>query len=449
MNNSQSLMSQADIWLKSARHFFFVMIGFSIPLSTAGVSISFGMLFILWLIDRNFAIKFQAIRSNPVFVAVLAFFALHVVGLTWLEAPEPVNGFKSWMLFLIPVLATAVDTKTARRGVYAFVIAMMIAESYVYANILANWEAYINMRPMTPLIDGRLFISGSRVSYNPMLAFAIALLLTTLLAGYYKKGFRRGVAIFFLLTMVANMFMTEGRAGHVAFIFVWLVLSVYFLRGRWLAMGGMIMSLVVILGLAFAYSPVFKARVLAAQNDILRYQEHTLIQEDTGALGTSVGVRLHYTEQTVRQGLNRPLMGYGTGSFEHIYAQRVAAYPGEVRPATNPHNHHALIFLQFGLIGLLVYLGMYATQLWTVRTMPQAYEYRALALLLPLFYGLINMYDTYFWGHQLQALFAFLASVFYRQDMWAASADHSGPLSSEAPVRKGHKIANYLQTNPA
>ena len=33
------------------------------------------------------------------------------------------------------------------------------------------------------VIEGRYFISGSRVSYNPMLAFAIALLLATLLAG--------------------------------------------------------------------------------------------------------------------------------------------------------------------------------------------------------------------------------------------------------------------------
>ena len=51
--------------------------------------------------------------------------------------------------------------------------------------------------------------------------------------------------------MVVNMFMTEGRAGHVAFIFVWLVLSVYFLRGRWVALAGMLGSLAVILTLAF------------------------------------------------------------------------------------------------------------------------------------------------------------------------------------------------------
>ena len=414
----KNLAVRFDTWLTSARNFFFILIGFSIPLSTAGISISFGMLFILWLIDRNFVLKFQNIRQNPVFLAVLAFFVLHVIGLAWLEAPEPVNGFKSWMVFLIPVLATAVDTKTAKRGIYAFVVAMMIAESYVYANILANWDAYINLQPFTPLIEGRYFISGSRVSYNPMLAFAIALLLATLLAGYYKKGLRRGVAVFFLLTMVVNMFMTEGRAGHVAFIFVWLVLSIYFLRGRWNALAGMLGSLVVILTLAFSYSPVFKSRIMQAQSDLMRYQDHKFVTEDTSATGTSVGVRLHFTEHTLIESLNRPWFGYGTGSFEYAYSKQVADNPGLVRATDNPHNHHALILIQFGAIGLLIYLAIYGTQLWMFRGMSADYEYRGLALLLPLFFGLINMYDTYLWGHQLQALFAYLTAIFYRREMW-------------------------------
>ena len=415
---TQSFMTRLSNWLTSARNFFFILIGFSIPLSTAGISISFGMLFILWLIDRNFVLKFQNIRQNPVFLAVLAFFVLHVIGLAWLEAPQPVNGFKSWMVFLIPVLATAVDTKTARRGIYAFVVAMMIAESYVYANILANWDAYINLQPFAPLIEGRYFISGSRVSYNPMLAFAIALLLATLLAGYYKKGLRRGVAIFFLLTMVVNMFMTEGRAGHVAFIFVWLVLSVYFLRGRWVALAGMLGSLAVILTLAFFYSPVFKSRIMQAQSDLMSYQDSQYLQKDNGDRGTSVGRRLFYTEQTLRASLKKLWIGYGTGSFEYAYSQQMADNPSAVPNTDNPHNHHALILVQFGAIGLLIYLGIYGTQLWMFRRMPAAYEYRGLALLLPLFLGLINMYDTYLWGHQLQALFAYLTAIFYRRDMW-------------------------------
>ena len=269
------------------------------------------MLFILWLIDRNFVLKFQNIRQNPVFLAVLAFFVLHVIGLAWLEAPEPVNGFKSWMVFLIPVLATAVDTKTAKRGIYAFVVAMMIAESYVYANILANWDAYINLQPFTPLIEGRYFISGSRVSYNPMLAFAIALLLATLLAGLLQKGFATRCCDLFSIDHGGQYVHDRGPSGSCS-LYLCLARSVSLFPKRPLGCsGGDAGVLVVILTLAFSYSPVFKSRIMQAQSDLMRYQDHKLVTEDTSATGTSVGLRLHFTEHTLIESLNRPWFGMG------------------------------------------------------------------------------------------------------------------------------------------
>ena len=412
-----TLAHKENYWLTTLRSIVFIAIGFSIPLSTAAISITFVLLFALWLLDRNFCAKLQQVCQNPVFVAVAAFFMLHLAGQYWSEAPEPIDGFKSWMVFLIPVLATAVDPKTARLGIYAFVVAMMIAESWVYLNILSNWEAYINLQPFTPLVDGRFFISGDRISYNPMLAFAIALLLTTLLSGYYK-GWRFFVAIGFLLTMIANMFMTEGRAGHVAFIFVWVVLSIYFLRNRKVALLGMLGSAVVIVLLAFNYSPVFKARILQAQNDLINYRQDVMIKDEDLSGPNSLGTRLVFTETTLREYVNRPWLGYGTGSFTYAYAKQVEKHPEKLVLTDNPHNYHALILLQFGLLGFVVYGAIYVTQLKQVRLMPVAYDYRALALLLPMFYLLINMYDTYLWGHQLQALFAYMTAIFYRRDMW-------------------------------
>jgi len=412
-----TLAYKENNWMTTFRSMVFIAIGFSIPLSTAAISITFVLLFVLWLFDRNFCAKLQELCHNPVLVAVVAFFMLHLVGQYWLETTETVNGFKSWMIFLIPVLATAVDTKTAKRGVYAFVVAMMIAESWVYLNILQNWEAYVNLKTLESLVPYRFYISGSRISYNPMLAFAIALLLTTILAGYYRS-WRLFVAIGFLITMILNMFMTEGRAGHVAFIFIWIVLSIYFFRDRWALLIGMLGSLVIIITLAFSYSPVFKNRVMQAQNDLLKYQTQVINNEDFKGTDTSLGVRLHYTEWTFRKFLEKPWLGFGTGSFEYAYGQQVEKYQGKIRSTTNPHNYHVLILIQFGLLGISVYGAIFVTQLLSVRSMPVSYEYRSMALLLPLFYGLINMYDTYMWSHQLQALFAYVTSIFYRRDMW-------------------------------
>jgi hypothetical protein len=45
-------------------------------------------------------------------------------------------------------------------------------------------------------------------------------------------------------------------------------------------------------------------------------------------------------------------------------------------------------------------------------SMPKGYEFRAMAIVLPLFFILISFYDSYLWGHHTQALFAYLSAIF-------------------------------------
>jgi hypothetical protein len=54
--------------------------------------------------------------------------------------------------------------------------------------------------------------------------------------------------------------------------------------------------------------------------------------------------------------------------------------------------------------------------------MPRSYEFRPLALLLPLFYVSISFYDSYLWGHHTQAVFAYLTAIFYRRDLFQSEA---------------------------
>jgi O-antigen ligase len=397
------------------RGYAFIALGFVLPLSAAAISILFVLIFLLWLLDRNYCFKLQELCKNPVYVSLFAFFVLHLAGQYW--TTDPINGFKSWMLFLVPVLATSVDATSARRGVYAFVIGMMVAEAGVYYKIIQVWDRYIE-----GFYSNDLYIAMGHISYNPVLAIAIGLLLTTLLAGKYH-GWRLLVSLLFLLTMIANMFMTGGRAGHVGFIFMWLVLSTYFLWRKPIALGGMVASLALILVLAWNFSPVFKNRVNAATSDIVDYQkdvEQAVITENTE---TSVGLRLHFTEQSFWIFLEKPWIGHGTGSFESAYEDYRSRADHKVFPTTNPHNSHALILVQFGLLGVLIYGAIFVTQLWLVRQMPLSYEFRPLALLLPLFYLLISFYDSYLWGHHTQAVFAYLTSIFYRQDLYLRQQD--------------------------
>jgi len=288
-----------------------------------------------------------------------------------------------------------------------------LAEIYVYYNIFSIWEEYLKGR------YGDFLLPISHIAYNPFLAVSVGLLLTTLLAGQYKN-LRLVIAIFFLITMVANMFMTGGRAGHVGFIFIWLAISYYYLKSNLIGLISMAIALVLVLVVAWNLSPVFKTRVLKAQDEIGLYQEHVQKSLETNKKNssTSVGLRLHFNEHSLKLFKESPIYGYGTGSFENAFNNYAENSPELVFKTSNPHSNHMLILVQFGIVGFLIYLNIFYQQIRAANIMPKGYEFRAMAFVLPLFFLLISFYDSYIWGHHTQALFAYLTAIFYRSDMY-------------------------------
>ena len=343
--------------------------------------------------------KWTEIVENPLYLTVLAFFLLHIVGLLW--ATAPVNGFKSWMIFLLPVWATVVSRETAYRGIYAFVAGMMVAEVGVYYRLFQNWEAYIQ-----GAYSQDFFLAMGHISYNPMLALTIALLLSLMM---YRQlqGWRLAISVFFILTMTVNMFLTGGRAGQVGLLFSGFFLATYYFRGRpWRLIAASIALVLVFVG-AYQISLLFKQRVDLAVHDVMTYQE---------SANTSVGQRMKFTENSMALFMESPLIGHGTGSFEKAYERINTARSPEVPSTSNPHNYHALIWVQFGVLGSLLYLLIYYQQFRLAGALPEGSEFRALAFLLPAFVFLINFSDSYLWGHHTQALFALLMATLYRRD---------------------------------
>ena len=365
------------------------------------------LLIVLTLLDISSYHKIYNSIKKPLFQSFILFFILHMVGFYWLEV-QSINWHKSWMVWAIPILAVAIDRDIARKGVYAFVIGMMLAELYVYYNILSIWEAYLNG------LYGDFLLPIGHISYNPFLAISVGLLLTTLLAGQYK-GIRLVIAIIFLVTMIVNMFMTGGRAGQVGFIFIWLSMSYYYLRSNIRGLFGMVISLMLILIIAWNTSPVFKKRAIEAVSDVTKYQDTA--QSHSGTIDTSVGIRLYFNQHSLNLLKESPVYGYGTGSFENIFNEYVENSEGLVFKTTNPHSNHALILVQFGIVGFLVYFNMFYQQMRAAKLMPNGYSFRAMAFVLPLFFILISFYDSYLWGHHTQALFAYLTAIFYRSDL--------------------------------
>ena len=273
---------------------------------------------------------------------------------------------------------------------------------------------------MKPLVDGRFYISGSHITYGPLLVIVISIMLSSLMFGAYR-GWRRVVVIGLILSMSTSVFLTGGRSGYVAFlIFIPFVLFYHLWRKKCLlfsALGAMVVFIL----LVFIFSPEFKSRIEHSTKALEAYQDRIESGYLTKRKKSSLEQRILFVQTAMSQYLEKPWLGHGTGSYEYAWNLQKRKYPETTLPKnTNPHNHHVLILVQFGVLGFLIYIFIFLAQLVQARGMPITYEYRAFALMLPLFYLLINNFDASFWSHQMQATFAYMTAIFFRRDMYNA-----------------------------
>ena len=391
------------------REYLFFLLALSIPLSAAGISISIAFIFILLILEGNLKQKLKHILSQKYYIAIFVYFLLHLIGQVWIEV-EPVNSFKSWMIFLIPFLAISVKPEVAIKALLVFLYAMMIAEAGVYYNIFIFWDTYA----ISPGIYNKIFWTISHITYTPFLALTISIALTMMMSNQIY-GWRKYLTSFFIITMIVNLFLLGGRAGQLVFLFVWILLTLYFFRKNFKGLILMLLSVTLIYLIAWNYSPLFKDRVVKAVTEVEQYINNRI--EDNQLVKTSVGVRLNFMENGIRLFSEKPFLGHGTGSYENAIKKFSENSDYQVFTTTNPHNSHILILVQFGILGALIYLNIFYRQFMEFKDTSQKYVYRPLMIVMPLFFLFISFYDSYLWGHHSQALFVFLSSIIYRKDV--------------------------------
>jgi O-antigen ligase len=151
-------------------------------------------------------------------------------------------------------------------------------------------------------------------------------------------------------------------------------------------------------------NPVFQNRANQAVSDVVNFNQNQ---------NTSVGQRIQFTINSIELIKEKPIIGHGTGSFEKNYERIHNHLTPNFTLATNPHNNYILVLVQFGIVGLLVFLSIFYTQIRSFVSTPNGFEYKPLKLILPVMFMVICLSDTYLWGHHTQALFALFSGILY------------------------------------
>ena len=383
-----------------------------LPLSTSALSIVALLILAVWLVEGGYRQKLRVIIANPVAMAVLVYLALYVIGLLWTE--DLASGLdvlsKYWKLMLLPVFLTAV--RRDLRRVYAgfFLAGMTIAMTMTYL----AWFGLLHYADVT---TSHLTHGTFHVIYNPMLAFAIYLLLHEVVWGKVK-GALRWPLVGLACLMILNMFITEGRSGQIVFFVLLGLLFLQIFRKRLLGAVLIITFLLpAIFTVGYQFSPVFHERVDRAYCEIIQFKSNP---------NTSVGLRLLFWQNSWKIIKKNPWLGVGTGDFQSAYAEVNARQSPQKVATDNPHNQYVLVLCQLGLLGLTALCGIFVTQICQVFGRPNVVEARAevsaspllpgwerLRLAFPLFFLTIMFTESYLIISETGFLFSLFSAVLY------------------------------------
>jgi O-antigen ligase len=386
------MAGRLNVWLPA-------LLAFALPLSTSAISILAVVILLLWVIEGNFGDKFREIFSHSVVVAVLAFLAVFVLGLLW--SPDVRAGFEViqalWKIAMLLIFLTAISLE--KRSLYCnFFLAGLTAAMCI--TFLA-WFDLVHFGGISP---SHLTRKTSHIVYNPLLAFGIYLVLHEAVWGGRKTVFR--AALFLLAAvMTLNMFITEGRAGQLAF-FVLMILFLFqiFKHNRAKAVLAVCLLLPSIFAAGYFFSPVFQQRVDVALQEICQFEENP---------DTSVGLRLLFWKNSCEIIRQHPLLGIGTGGFQIAYAwTNWAKSPWHIA-TDNPHNQFLLVAATVGVPGTLTLLLIFAAMFHQAGMMDDRYQRVRFAF--PVFFLTIMLTESYLKVYETAFLFALFTAVLYKQ----------------------------------
>lgn len=190
-------------------------------------------------------------------------------------------------------------------------------------------------------------ISG-RVTHSLFMAFFAFWLATNFMI---SQRFRLIYGIVFCLVVYNLFFIVNGRTGYVVFLSLMVFFFCHYFNKKKLIIavlvaGGLLLSSLII-------PNRFSERLFETRNNIQSYLQ-------TGNNNTSIGQRLDFTKTSLMLFAEKPIWGYGTGSFKNEYEKK-SQLMGTFK-TDNPHNEYLSIAVQLGLVGLITWVYLLAVQ---------------------------------------------------------------------------------------
>ena len=342
-------------------NYLFIAYAFCLPLSKNFSNIIFSAIIILFFIDGDIKNKLRFIIKDKVILSILAFILIHLLwsfGTDYfLYAQDKLSAMKHFLAILI--IVTMVKKEFVLKIISAFIISMLFSELVSYMIFFGFLEPINNATKENPVP----FMLNHSL-YSTFLALALGILLYSL----FKKDFKTSklalfISLFFTITISFNILIISSRLGYVLLFATIFSMTIIF-YGKYLVRA--ILSTVMVVAIfyvtAYLNLDTFKERTHQAKNNI----EKIITKKD---FTTSEGIRAGFWFYSFDILKENPLFGAGTGDHINYIKQKIIEskydkqepmlYILGAGKGAGLHADYLDIFVQFGLIGLLIFLNIF------------------------------------------------------------------------------------------
>lgn len=382
------------------QQFLFVLLGVFIPTSIAITNLIIGFLALCWVLEGNFKAKFDIIKSSNWMISIFALICFYALGMLWGE--QHMNA--DWqfqrlaLLMLFPVLMTMIlKQETIKRAVFVFLGTAFIS---AFAAIAINNSIILPLGEYFSFIDPS-WRNSAFITYNyhnVILALATTLSLYLLIE---KKSKYTYLLILFIAVYSISIFTERGRAGQVIFNLSLVFYIIFYNRKKLIRLFTLLVLLFSFQFAIYSSTNVYKDRFDALSNIIQN-------NGDRG-MGKPDDIRYIFVKESLKRIKEKPIFGYGTGSFGTIFYEEVRSGHKFDRHTT-PHNQYLYVLFELGIIGLVLLLLIFYYQLKEMFRKKDGIH----RLLLPLSFMLLMLIDSYFFIFILTICYMFLYTIYSR-----------------------------------
>ena len=129
---------------------------------------------------------------------------------------------------------------------------------------------------------------------------------------------------------------------------------------------------------------------------------------DRGA-GKTEDIRYVFVKESLNRIIEKPILGYGTGSFGTIFKNEVKS-GHYFDKHTTPHNQYLYVWFELGILGLVLLLLIFYLQIKELFRKKDGIH----RVLLPLSFMFLMLVDSYFFIFILTICYIFLYTIYSR-----------------------------------